>query len=53
MKWKYFIGMDVSKATLDVAVVVEREVVYQQQISNTLTALKQIAENAEKRGDGF
>jgi transposase len=53
MKWKYFIGMDVSKATLDVAVVVEREVVYQQQISNTLTALKQLLKTLKKEVMGF
>jgi transposase len=53
MKWKYFIGMDVSKATLDVAVVVEREVVYQQQISNSLSALRQLLKTLKKEVGGF
>jgi transposase len=48
MEKNYFIGMDVSKATLDVAIVVEKEVVYQQQISNSSTGLKQCLKTLQK-----
>ncbi len=53
MEWKYFIGMDVSKATLDVALVVEKEVVFQQQISNSPAGLKQCLKALQKTIAGF
>lgn len=53
MKWKYFIGLDVSKATLDVAVVVENNVVFQQQIPNSVDSLKVLLKTLKKTVPGF
>lgn len=53
MSWKFFIGCDVSKDTLDFVVRNEQEVLLQTQIANTRKAIQQFARILERRHGGM